>query len=225
MTSTAAFPARRADHRRFPKAPPLARRNLGHFVSVAAHASLFTLLAVTEPEIASPLDSLAIDLAAPQGATRQSEDAPEMEVSLTQPKPIEQPDLDAPPPPIEKEEENRVRQVEQKQNAAPSDQRQEASVKHRLGAEGSRASARSRANYIGLLAAAIARHTPSVSHLGPGTAVCRFAVTSAGAIAGVSCSGTMPAHAALLRAAILATQTPGPPPGGGLEVRQAAEFK
>lgn len=226
MTSTAAFPEQQVDERLLRrKAPILARRNLGHFMSVAAHASLFALLAVTQPEIASPFDSLAVDLSTPQGSTRQSEDAPEMEVSLAQPKPIEQPDLDAPAPPIEKEEENRVKQVEQKQNAAPSDQRQQASVKHRLGAEGSRASAMSRSNYIGRLAAAIARHTPSISRLGPGTASCSFTVTSAGAIASVSCSGTLPAHAGLLRAAILAAQTPGPPPGGALEVRQRAEFK
>jgi len=222
VTATAAFPERRLKDRPS-QLVPFARRNLGHIVSVAAHAALFAFLALTAPEIVSPLDSLSIDLV-PQGDTRQSEDAPETEVSLTQPKPIEQPDPDAPPPPIEKEEENRVKQVEQKQNVARSDRRQQASVKHKLGAEGGQASAMSRANYMGLLAAAIARHTPSISRLGPGTAVCHFTVTSAGAITGVSCSGTTPAQAALLRAAILATQTPGPPPGGSLYTWQPATF-
>lgn len=222
MTATSTFPEQAAENRPSPLAP-IARRNLGHFVSLAAHATLFAFLAVTAPEIVSPLDALDINLA-PQGDTRQSEDAPETEVSLTQPKPIEQPDPDAPPRPIEKEEQSRVKQVEQKPNVARSDRRQQASVKHKLGAEGGQASAMSRASYLGLLAAAIARHTPSISRLGPGTAVCHFAVTSAGAITGVSCSGTTPAQAALLRAAIIATQTPGPPPGGGLYTMQPATF-
>lgn len=222
MTASAAFPERGAEDRPSPSAP-LARRNLGHVVSVAAHAALFAWLAVTTQEIVSPLDSLTIDLM-PQGDTRQSEDAPETEVSLTQPKPLEEPDPDAPPRPIEREEENRVKQVEQKQNVARADRRQQASVKHRLGVEGGHASAMSRASYMGLLAAAIARHTPSVSRLGPGAAVCYFTVTSSGSITGVSCSGATPAQAALLRAAVLATQAPGPPPGGSLYTWQPARF-
>src|SRR5208283_2005459 len=167
MTATAAFPERRREDRSSQLAP-LARRNLGHILSVAAHAALFAFLAVTAPEIVSPLDSLSIDLA-PQGDTRQSEDAPATEVSVTQPKEVQQPDPDAPPLPVEKEEENRVKQIEQKQNVTRSDRRQQASGKHKLGAEGGRANAMSRASYMGLLAAAIARHTPSVSRLGPGT--------------------------------------------------------
>ncbi len=222
MTATSTFPEQPAENGPSPLAP-LARRNLGHILSITTHATLFAFLAVTAPDIVSPLDALSIDLA-PQGDTRQSEDAPETEISLVQPKPIEQPDPDAPPRPIEKEEENRVKQVEQKQNVARSDRRQQASVKHKLGAEGGQASAMSRASYLGLLAAAIARHTPSTSRLGPGTAICHFTVTSAGAITGVSCSGTTPTQAALLRTAIFATQTPGPPPGGSLHALQPANF-
>ena len=222
MTALAAFPERRAETWRSAWAP-WARRKLGHIFSMAAHAALFAFLAVTTPEIVTPLDSLSIDLS-PQGDTRQSEDAPETEVSVTPPKQIRQPDPEAQPRPIEKEEESRVKPVEQKQNAARSDRRQQASARHRLGVESSRATTASRASYLGLLAAAIARQTPSVSLLGPGTAVCYFTVTSAGSISGVSCTGTKPAQAALLRAAILATRTPGPPPGGALRTSQPATF-
>ncbi|HYA79585.1 MAG TPA: hypothetical protein VED87_01480, partial [Methylocystis sp.] len=89
---------------------------------------------------------------------------------------------------------------------------------------GGHASAMSRASYMGKLAAAIARHVPSVSSLGAGTASCSFTVTGGGSIGGVSCSGSSGSHMALLRSAIYATHPPGPPPGGGFTTSQAVRF-
>ena len=161
----------------------------------------------------------------------ESEEAPEMDISEAQPEQVQQQDLVIPPPQVMAPEApplpikvKRVKKVERKENTVRSDRRQQASVRHRLGVAGGRASTMSRADYMGLLAAAIARHIPSVSSLGPGTAVCHFSVTSGGSIAGVSCSGTTPSHAALVSSAIYATRPPGPPPGGGFLTSQPVHF-
>jgi len=204
------------------------RRGLGLLFSIAAHAALFGGLAVMRQEmdeIISPLDSLSIDLA-PEGDTMESEEAPEMEISEAQPEQVQQPDLVIPPPQVMTPQAPPlpIKKAERKENTLRSDRRQQASVRHRLGVAGGRASTMSRASYMGLLAAAIARHVPSVVSLGPGTALCYFSVTSGGSIAGVSCSGTTPSHAALLRSAIYATRPPGPPPGGGFSTSQPVRF-
>ena len=214
--------------------PPVKPRWLSPAATVAvvlAHVGVAVLLMATALEQISPLDSgLNVELM-PEGDTVESEDAQAMELSEAQPEEIKQADLALPPPqlmapdaiqlPQKQETEEKKRQ---KQSAASSSQQQEASERRRLGVQGGHATGMSRSSYMGLLAAAIHRHVPSVSSLGPGSASCSFTVTGGGSIGGVSCSGSTGSHMALLRSAISATRPPGPPPGGGFTTSQSVRF-
>ena len=114
--------------------------------------------------------------------------------------------------------------VEKRQEVQQAERKQQAQ-RHRLGMEGGQAASGglSRASYAALLSAAIRRHVPSSTALGPGTATCSFHVSVGGGMTGISCSGSSPAHASLLRIAIASVQAP-PPPGGGFFAVQPINF-
>lgn len=200
---------------------------------ILAHIGVAVLLMTTAIEKSSPLDnSLALDLV-PEGDTMESEEAAAMDKTQPQPEEIQEAELALPPPqlmtpeaiplPQKKEAVEPKKRIEPKPKVAPSDRRQEASERHRLGVSGGRATTLSRAGYMGLLAAAIRRHVPQFSTLGEGMASCSFHVSAGGGIGGLSCSGSSPTHAAMLRSALLATHAP-PPPGGGLSTSQTVRF-
>ncbi|HXY59839.1 MAG TPA: hypothetical protein VEH76_14830 [Methylocystis sp.] len=214
--------------------PPVKPRWLSSATTVAvvlAHVAVAVLLMAAKIEEISPENGLNVELM-PEGDTVESEEAAATEFSEAQPQEIEQTDLALPPPqlmtpdavqlPQQQEVEEKKRT--EKKDASASSQAQEASERRRLGVQGGRATGMSRSSYMGLLAAAIHRHVPSVSSLGPGTATCHFSVTGGGSIAGVSCSGSSGSHMSLLRSAIYATRPPGAPPGGGFSTSQSAKF-
>ncbi len=218
-----------------PEFPPVKPRWLGPVATVGvvlAHALVAVLLMTVAIDKSSPTHSLSLDLV-PEGDTLESEEMQAMEESQAQPEEIQEPDLAIPPPqlmspeaiplPQKKEIVEPKKKIVHKQPSAESHQRQEASERHHLGVQGGRASTMSRAGYMGLLAAAIRRHIPQFSTLGPGTASCSFHVTAGGSIGGISCSGSSSTHTAMLRSAIAATHAP-PPPGGGLSTSQSVRF-
>jgi len=180
-----------------------------------------------------PLDSVSMDLI-PEGDDFE-QDAVEAMDDTPPPQEIEEPEMalppplimhpDAPPLPAKKEVvEQKKKRVEKRQESAQQQHRQEARERHRLGMAGGRATGGlTRAGYAAMLAAAIHRHVPSSSSLGPGSASCSFHVSGGGAMVGVSCSGSTGAHAALLRHAISSTHAP-PPPGGGFFAAQSVRF-
>lgn len=236
MTEAALYGAGLAPAPSEPKSyPPVKPRWLSSAATAAvvlAHVGVAVLLMATKLEEVSPLDNgLNVELM-PEGDTVESEEAAAMELSEAQPEEIQQTDLALPPPqlmapdaiPLPQKQEVEEKKRTQKQDAASSSQQQEASERRRLGVQGGRATGMSRSSYMGLLAAAIHRHVPSVSSLGPGNATCHFSVTGGGSISGVSCSGSTGSHMALLRSAISATRPPGPPPGGGFATSQSVNF-
>ncbi len=196
---------------------------------VAAHVCVAVLLVTASIEKYVPLESVSVDLI-PQGDMFESENA-EATDNLSPPENIEQPDMAIPPPmvmapdatplPAKKEFVEPRKRVVERQQVVQAKERHEAQERHRLGLEEGRARSGgvSRAAYAALLAASIRRHIPNTSSLNAGSAFCSFHVTASGAMSGVSCSGTSPAHVGLLRGAISSTHAP-PPPGGGFFARQ-----
>ncbi|ARN80771.1 hypothetical protein [Methylocystis bryophila] len=77
--------------------------------------------------------------------------------------------------------------------------------------------------YAQKLAAALRVHVPTNPKVGAGTASCRFQVTANGAISGINCKGSSPAHSQLLQKAVAATKAP-PPPGGSFSANQSVVF-
>jgi protein TonB len=75
------------------------------------------------------------------------------------------------------------------------------------------AAATGRVEYAALIAVAIRRHTPATTSIGAGSAHVSFRVNAAGAVIGVSASGSSPAHAQLARRIVGSVHAP-PPPGG-----------
>ncbi len=200
-----------------------------------AHVALGVLFMNFALEKIVPLDSVSADLI-PEGDQFESVEQVEMD-DVPPPEEIEQPDFAIPPPlvmhpeapplPAKKVvvEPQKQKVVEKRQQVQRAEHRQQAQERHRLGMEGGQAAAGglSRASYAALLAAAIRRHVPSSATLGPGSASCSFHVGPGGGMAGVSSTGSSPAHAALLHRAIASVQAP-PPPGGGFFASQAVNF-
>ncbi len=182
-----------------------------------------------------PLDSVSADLI-PEGDQFESVEQVEMD-DVPPPQEVEQPDFAIPPPlvmhpeapplPAKKEmvEPQKQEVVEKRQEIQRAEHKQQAQERHRLGLEGGQAASGglSRATYAAMLSAAIRRHVPSSSTLGPGTASCSFHVGPGGGMSGIGCSGSSPAHAALLHRAIASVEAP-PPPGGGFFASQAVHF-
>lgn len=236
MTEAAVFaslPAESPTPERFPPVKPRWLTPATTLAVILAHIGVAIVLMTTTIDKSSPLDnSLSLDLI-PEGDTMESEEASAMDIAQPEPEQVQEAELALPPPqlmapeaiplPQKKETVEPKKHVEPKPETAPSERRQEASERHRLGVAGGRAATLSRAGYMGLLAAAIRKHVPQFSSLGEGTASCSFHVSASGGIGGVSCSGSTPTHMAMLRSALLATHAP-PPPGGGLSTSQTVRF-
>ncbi len=77
--------------------------------------------------------------------------------------------------------------------------------------------------YAQKLASAVRAHVPSTTNVGPGSASCNFQVTANGAMSGISCKGSSPAHSRVLQKAIASTKAP-PPPGGSFSANQSIVF-
>ena len=203
-------------------------------VVVLAHLALGVLFMNFALDKIVPLDEVGVDLI-PEGDQFESVEQAELD-DVAPPEAMEQPDFaippplvmhpDAPPLPAKREvTEQQERIVEKRQEVQQAERKQQAQERHRLGMEGGQAASGglSRASYAALLAAAIRRHVPSSTALGPGSATCSFHVSVGGGMTGISCSGSSPAHASLLRMAIASIQAP-PPPGGGFFAVQPINF-
>ena len=217
--------------------PPVRPRWLGPTATTAvilAHVALGMMFMNFALEKIVPLNSISADLI-PEGDQFESVEQVELDESLP-PEAVEQPDFAIPPPlvmhpeapplPAKKEVVEPQKQlVEKRQEVQHAERKQQAQERHRLGIEGGQAASGgvSRATYAAQLSAAIRRHVPSSSTLGPGSASCSFHVGPGGGMAGIGCSGSTPAHAALLHRAIASVQAP-PPPGGGFFAAQAVNF-
>jgi len=217
--------------------PPIRPRWLGPATTTAVvlgHVALGLLFMNFALDKIVPLDSVSADLI-PEGDQFESEEQVEMD-NVPPPEAVEQPDIaippplvmhpDAPPLPAKQQVvEPQKRVVQRRQEVQSAQRRQQAQERHRLGMEGGQAASGglSRASYAAMLAAAIRRHVPSSSTLGPGHASCSFHVGPGGGMSGIGCSGSSPAHASLLRTAIASVRAP-PPPGGGFFASQAVNF-
>jgi len=217
--------------------PPIRPRWLGPVTTTAVilvHMALGMLFMDFALEKIVPLDSVGVDLI-PEGDQFESVEQAELD-DVAPPEAMEQPDFaippplvmhpDAPPLPAKKEvTEQQKRIVEKRQEVQQAERKQQAQERHRLGMEGGQAASGglSHASYAALLSAAIRRHVPSSTALGPGAATCSFHVSGGGGMTGISCSGSSPAHASLLRMAIASVQAP-PPPGGGFSAVQTVNF-
>ncbi len=202
--------------------------------ALLGHVALGLLFLNLALEKIVPLDYVGADLI-PEGDQFESVEQVQLD-DVPPPEAMEQPDFAIPPPlvmhpeapplPVKKEVAEPEKQVVEKRQEVPrAQQRQQAQERHRLGLEEGQAASGgvSRVTYAAQLAAAIRRHVPGSSKLGPGTASCSFHVAPGGGTTGISCSGSSPAHAGLLRTAIASVQAP-PPPGGGFFASQSVNF-
>jgi periplasmic protein TonB len=236
MTDIAALPSFSSDEPKEPGFPPVKPRWLRAATTAAvaiAHLGVAALLMTTTIEKITPLDQVSLDLI-PEGDMFESVQQQETD-DVPPPEEMEQPELaiplpnlmtpEATPLPAKKEVVEPKRKVVPHKEVAQAKKKQEASERHRLGMAGGRAQSGglSKAAYGAMLAAAIRRHVPSSSSLGEGSASCSFHVTAGGGMSGVSCSGSTPAHAALLQRAVASTHAP-PPPGGGFFASQGVHF-
>jgi len=236
MTDLAALPsfAAGASDGAFPPVRPRWLEPVAFAAVLLGHVALGLLFMNFALEKIVPLDSVSADLI-PEGDQFESVEQVELD-EVPPPQEVEQPDFAIPPPlvmhpeapplPAKKEMvEPQKQQVIEKRPQIQTGRKQQAQERHRLGMEGGQAASGglSRASYAAMLAAAIRRHVPSSSTLGPGTASCSFHVGPGGGMSGIGCSGSSPAHAALLHRAIAAVRAP-PPPGGGFFASQAVHF-
>ena len=235
MTNAAALPtfAHEPSESAFPPIRPRWLEPVTIAAVVLAHVALGVLFMNFALEKIVPLDEVGADLI-PEGDQFESVEQVEMD-EVPPPEAMEQPDFaippplvmhpDAPPLPAKNQVTEQQKRVVEKRQQVQAGRRQQAQERHRLGIEGGQAASGglSRATYAALLSAAIRRHVPSSSTLGPGTASCSFHVGPGGGMAGIGCSGSSPAHAALLHRAIASVQAP-PPPGGGFFASQAVNF-
>jgi len=235
MTDIAALPSfeRASAEGAFPPIRPRWLEPVTITAVLLAHLALGVLFMNFALEKIVPLDEVGADLI-PEGDQFESVEQVEMD-EVPPPEAVEQPDFaippplvmhpDAPPLPAKNQVTEQQKQVVEKRQQVQAGRRQQAQERHRLGIEGGQATSGglTRASYAALLSAAIRRHVPSSSTLGPGHASCSFHVTSGGAMSGIGCSGSSPAHASLLHTAIASVRAP-PPPGGGFFASQAVNF-
>lgn len=236
MTDAAALPplANGSLETGFPAIRPPWLRPLSIAVVLLGHVALGLLFMNFALEKIVPLDSMSADLI-PEGDQFESVEQVELD-DVPPPEALEQPDFAIPPPlvmhpeapplPAKKDVVEPEKQVVEKRQETPrAEHKQQAQERHRLGIEGGQAASGgiSRATYAAQLSAAIRRHVPSSSRLGAGAANCSFHVGPGGGMGGIACSGSTPAHAALLRTAIASVQAP-PPPGGGFFASQSVNF-
>jgi protein TonB len=237
MTDVAALPsfASEASDSGFAPVRPRWLEPVAFAAVLLGHVALGLLFVNFALDKIVPLDSVSADLI-PEGDQFESVEQVEMD-DVPPPQEVEQPDFAIPPPlvmhpeapplPAKKEmvEPQKQEVVEKRQEIQRAEHKQQAQERHRLGIEGGQAASGglSRATYAAMLSAAIRRHVPGSSTLGPGTASCSFHVGPGGGMSGIGCSGSSPGHAALLHRAIASVQAP-PPPGGGFFASQAVHF-
>lgn len=193
----------------FPPVKPNWLRPAAIGVVVAAHLAMaWGLMAVQIPLIGTP-EEMTIDLNTEdifdQDESAAADDTPPPEV-------VEDPELAIEPPQVMAPEAlalpEKKRDVVQKETKEQKEATQASEDRARM----RRSSSMSRSAFVGQLVAAIKRHTPSTTSLGPGSAQVTFHVGPGGNVYGVAASGS-PAHAALARRIVASVHAP-PPPGG-----------
>ncbi len=223
MTDLALSPQ---DMAREGEGPPLGRepikppwlRSLTTVLVITAHVLVFGILAYTAKPTAVSLDSVSMDLV-PEGDFFEQEEVAEAD-DTPPPEAVEEPEIALPPPvvmapdavplPAKKEDVDQVKKKVEQQQVQRAQQRQEAQARRRYGApEGHAASSgASQATCLAHVAAALRRHTPGSTSLGPGNAHVTFHVNVGGGISGISASGSTPAHAALARRIVSSARGP-----------------
>jgi protein TonB len=156
----------------------------------------------------------------PEGDFVEQEEVAEAD-DTPPPEAVEEPDVALPPPvvmapdavplPAKKEDVDKIKKkIEEQQQVQRAQQRQEAQARRRAGApEGqSGNSGASQATCLAHIAAALRRHTPGSTSLGPGHASVTFHVNPGGGISGIAASGSSPAHAALARRIVSSSRGP-----------------
>jgi len=199
---------------------------------IALHVLVFAILAYTAKPSAISLDSVSMDLVS-EGDFFEQEEVAEAD-DTPPPEAVEEPEIALPPPlvmapdavplPAKKEDVDKIKKKVEQQQVQRAQQRQEAQARRRYGApEGHAASSgASQATCLAHIAAALRRHTPGSTSLGPGHASVTFHVNPGGGLSGVSASGSTPAHAALARRIVSSSR--GPSMCGSAYVSQAFAF-
>lgn len=196
---------------------------------IAAHVLVFAaFMQYGRPQLLS-LGGIEAELV-PEGDFFEAEAVSETDLPQEETKPEEtrpeEPDVAAPEIPtpetptlpakkeVKQAEKKDVKAKEkstEKRDVQTSDQRREAQARRRYGAPGGRGSAGSagsQATCLAHVAAALRRHSPGGSRLGPGSAFVTFHINDGGGISGVTATGSTPAHAALARRIVAAARGP-----------------
>ncbi|MEK4035553.1 energy transducer TonB [Methylocystis sp. IM3] len=200
---------------------------------VAAHVFVFAVFMQAARPNLIPLGSIGTGLA-PEGDFLEVEAISEQDLPPDAPEPEDarvKADENAAPPPVvavpdaprlparkdadrttEKPTPKSEKKSKERRNVAYGNERREAQARRRYGAPGGGGSAgagASQATCLAYVAAALRRHTPGSTRLGPGSAFVTFRIAAGGGIAVVSASGTTPGHAALARRIVSAARGPG----------------
>ncbi len=188
MTDLALSPqdmAREGDHHP-PSGPEPVKpgwlRSVTTVLVIAAHVMVFGILAYSAKPTAVSLNSVSMDLV-PEGDFFEQEEVAEAD-DTPPPEAVEEPDIALPPPvvmapdavplPAKKEDVDKVKKKVEQQQVQRAQQRQEAQARRRYGAPEGQAgnSGASQATCLAHIAAALRRHTPGNTSLGPGSAQC-----------------------------------------------------
>lgn len=201
-----------------PVTPPWLR-SVTTTVVVLLHVAVFAVFMRTVIPKTISLDSISMDLVS-EGDFFEAEEVTEAE-DTPPPEAVEEPELALPPPmvmapdatplPAKKQETEKVEKKHEEQKQVDhAQQRREAQARRRQGApEGQTGSSgASQATCLAHVAAALRRHTPGATSLGPGSAHVTFHVNSGGGVSGITASGSTPAHAALARRIVASSRGP-----------------
>lgn len=206
-----------------PGVPPIRPpwlRPVAFVAIIAAHVGVFAALMYTAVPKTVSLDSISMDLV-PEGDFFEAQEVTEAD-DTPPPESVEEPELalpppmvmspDAPPLPAKKEVVEQVKkQTQERREIEHAEQRREAQARRHYGAPEGRAqgTGASQATCLAHVAAALRRHTPGSTSLGPGQANVTFHVGAGGGLSGISASGSSPAHAALARRIVASSRGPG----------------
>lgn len=188
---------------------------------VLAHLGVFAALMYAPMPQVSSLDSISMDLV-PQGDFFESEEVSEQDATKPPETAMEEPEMALPPPavmapdtptlPARKEipvEQKKIK--EKRREAQQAQEARQAQARRRYGAPDGHAQGRGQgqATCLAHVAAALRRHTPGATSLGPGTAYVTFHVNAGGGLSNISASGSSGAHAALARRIVGSSRGPG----------------
>jgi hypothetical protein len=218
---------------RYPSVKPKWLGPLATAAVIATHIGVAVLLMATVIPKVSSLDSISMDLV-PEGDFFEAQQVTEAE-ETPPPEAVEQPDIALPPPMImapdaltlpAKQEavEQKKKVVEHKREVERAQQRREAQAERHYGAPEGRArgTGQSQATCLAYVSAALRRHTPGATSLGPGSAQVSFHINAGGGISVASASGSTAAHTALARRIVASSR--GPSSCGSAFVSQAFAF-